>query len=207
VRARISIAVALLALAAGVIVLLSQRAPQRTGINGVPPGEYVYTIGADQTACQPSVVPAGTRYVAFFTGTYGLPGPPLRLELRGAHVDVRAPGGYPGAQTRVAIPELRQRTPGDVCLTNLGPAPLALAGVPQGYGFTSTVDGHKMTEPLHLVFYGATSSWWARAPVVASRVGLLAFGGTGSWLFWALVALMLAAATAAVTLIARETRG
>ena len=101
---------------------------------------------ADQTACQQSVVPAGTRYVGFFTGTYGRPGPPLRLRLRGARVDVRAPGGYEGAKTLVAIPELRHRTRAHVCLTNLGPAPLALAGVPQGFGFTSTVDGRKVNE-------------------------------------------------------------
>jgi hypothetical protein len=197
--------VAVLALIVGVVVVLSERAPQRTGINAVTPSEYIYTIQTHQTACQFAVIPAGTRGVGFFTGTYSLPGPPLRLELRGAHVDVGVPPGYGGAELRIAIPEVVHRTNANVCLTNLGQGPLALAGTPRG-ALGSTFDGTQVEQPLQLRFYGPTSSWWSRGPVVASRVGLLAFGGTGSWLFWFLVALMLAVAVTAVALIAREVR-
>jgi hypothetical protein len=206
VRARLSIVVAVLALIGGVVVLLSQRAPQRTGLNGVPPVVYVYTLQPRQTACQFAVIPPGTRSVGLFTGTYGLPGPPLRVVLAGTGIETLSAGGYKGAETRIAIPEVRRRTRTEVCLTNRGLGPLALAGVIGGAGIPSTLDGRKTIDPLQLIFYGPTSSYWARGPVVASRVGLLSFGGTGGWLFWCLVALMLAVAASAVALIARQVR-
>ena len=205
-RARLSIAVAVLALIGGVIVVLSQRAPQRTGLNGVPPVTYVYTLQAHQTACQFAVVPAGTRSVEFFTGTYNVPGPPLRLLLRGTGIETSAAGGYKAAELRIATPEIRRSTSTHVCLTNRGPGPLALAGSVRGDGIPSTLDGHKTVDPLQLIFYGPTSSYWSRGPVAASRIGLTPAGGTGSWLFWCLVALMLAVAASAIALIAREVR-
>ena len=209
VRAYLAIAAGALALAVGLAIVLSERNPQRTGVNAVPPNAFVDSLLAHQTACQATSVPAQTHAIGLSVGVYRAAAPPLLLSLavsggktRTAYVS----GGYRGGELRISVPTIKREIAGaSLCVENAGSGPVALAGVTTASD-VSTLDGQGHMAALQISFYGPTTTGWALAPVLARRVGLLAFGGTGSWLLWVLVAVMIAAAAAAICLIAREGR-
>jgi hypothetical protein len=209
VRASRAIAAGAIALVIGLAIVLSEHQPQRTGVDGVPPNAFVDRLLAHQSACQTSTVPAQTRAVGLYVGVYGAPGPPLTLTLTGGGTVLRrvhARGGYQGGALRIAIPVLERETAdASVCVEDSGSSRVALAGVSTS-GPASTLDGRGHATALELSFYGPTTTDWGLAPTVARRVGLLDFGGTGSWLLWTLIAVMTAVAATAIGLIAHEVR-
>lgn len=197
----------LLAVIAGLAVVLLVPHQERTGVNEIAPNLYVQSLHAREVACQGATLPAGSRTIGLTVGTYGEPGPQLRVSLIGssARYSFDVPGGYPGGALKVAIHPVKREAPATVCIQNLGRSALALGGVAGGLG-SSTLDGLPSTAALHIDYYGADHDALGLAPIVARRVGLLAFGGTGAWVLWALIVLMGVAGGSAVLLVMRDSK-
>jgi hypothetical protein len=204
VRTRIAIGASLLALIAGMAIVLAESRPERTGVNGIAPDAYVASLRPGQSICQPATVPAGTRSVGLTVGVYGLPGPPLALIFTGSAgaQHGRSGGGYPSGELSVPLPPARHRGSGALCLRNAGRSPVALAGVP-AVGPVSTIDGKPSRAALELEYLRGSASGFALGTTVARRVGLL---HGGDWLLWVLVALMAGTAATAIGLALREIR-
>src|SRR6266511_2469018 len=72
----------LVALLAGIALVLSQSGHELTGTNGAKRGEFVAVLQGGQKACRPgATVPPGTGRLGLEIGTYGQPGPPLVLSV------------------------------------------------------------------------------------------------------------------------------
>jgi hypothetical protein len=207
VRGHFALGGLLLAIIAGLAVVLLAPHPERAGVNEIPPDLYVQSLHTAEVACQGATLPAGTRAIGLTVGTYGEPGPQLHVSLIGstARYSFDVPGGYPGGALRVAIHPVQREAAATVCIQNLGRRALALGGVAGGLG-SSTLDGHPSTAALHIDYYGAEHNALGLAPIVARRVGLLAFGGAGGWVLWVLIVVMGVAGSAAVVLILRDAR-
>ena len=206
-RAPFALGGLLLVVIAGLAIALTASHPERTGVNGVPPALYVESLHPRDVTCQGATLPAGTRAIGLTAGVYGEPGPPLNVLLIGTsiHSSIAAPAGYGGGKLRIAIPPVRREAATTICIQNLGRRALALGGVAGGLG-SSTLDGHASTAALQIDYYGAAENAIQLAPTIARRVGLLALDGTGSWVLWALIALMGIAASAAIMLIRHDAR-
>jgi hypothetical protein len=196
-----------LAVIAGLALVLLASHQERTGVNEIAPNLYVQSLHTRDVACQGATLPAGSRTIGLTVGTYGKPGPQLRVSSIGSTVSdsVEVPGGYPGGNLRVAIHPVQRETAATICIQSLGSSALALGGVVGGLG-SSTLDGKASTAALHIDYYGAEHDALGLAPIVARRVGLLAFGGAGSWVLWALIVLMGLAGSAAIVLVLHDTR-
>jgi hypothetical protein len=196
-----------LAVIAGLAVVLLVPHQERTGVNEIAPNLYVQSLRTREVACQGATLPAGSRTLGLTVGTYGKPGPQLRVSLIGPteRYSFNVQGGYPGGALKVAIRPVKREAPATVCIQNLGRSALALGGVAGGLG-SSTLDGHPSTAALHIDYYDAEHNALGLAPIVARRVGLLAFGGAGSWVLWALIVLMAIAGGSAVLLVLRDAR-
>jgi hypothetical protein len=207
VRARIAIGAALLALVAGLAIVLSESRPERTGVNGIPPAAYVAALRPGQKICQPSTVAAGTSSVGLTVGTYGVPGPPLQVGFTGPPGSAgsflgRAEGGYAAGRLSIPVPPVAREASGLLCIRNAGASRVALAGA-TAVGPVSTLDGRPSRAALQLEYLRGTASAFGLGSTVARRVGLLRFG---DGLLWALVALMAATVAATVALALREIR-
>ena len=79
---------------AGLVYVLSQSGYEQTGSDSVKPETFAVVLPAGGTVCQgPDVVAAKTGRVNMVIGSYGKPGPPLRVVLRQSRVGVVAAGG------------------------------------------------------------------------------------------------------------------
>lgn len=203
-RSRLAIGASLLALIAGIAIVLAERHPDRTGVNGIAPNAYVASLRPGQSICQPATVPSGTRTVGLTAGVYGQPGPPLTLTFTSgsATLQGRAGGGYPSGELSIPLPGVDRRESGLLCLRDAGSRRVALAGIP-AVAPVSRIDGRPSRAALEIEYLRGSASGFGLAGTVAHRVGLLHFG---DWLLWALVALMAATAATAVVLAVRETR-
>lgn len=204
VRTRVAIGASLLALIAGLAIVLSASHPARTGVNGIAPNAYVASLAPHQTFCEPATLPAGTSAVGLTVGTYGRPGPRLALTLSGTAGTVRGvlAEGYRDGAVRVPVGTVARRNGGPLCVKNLGRSAVALAGVP-GVGPVSTIDGIQSSAAVELEYLRGTATGFGLGTTVARRVGLL---HGGDWLLWVLVALMAAVAATAVAMAVRVTR-
>jgi hypothetical protein len=205
VRTRVAIGASLLALIAGLAIVLAESRPERTGVNGIPPAAYVASLRPRQIICQPSTIPAGTGSVGLTVGTYGLPGPPLAVTFRSPAGSFRSPvaGRYGGGILSVPARPPGREASGVLCVRNLGTSRLALAGT-TGAGPVSSFDGAPSRAALQIEYARGTASGFALAGTVARRLGLLRLG---DGLLWVVVALMAAAVAATLALALRELRG
>ncbi len=203
-RTRIAIGAALLALVAGLAIVLTGSRPERTGVNGIPPAAYVAALRPGQTICQPGTVAAGTSSVGLTVGTYGAPGPPLALTFTGSGGSFRgrAEGGYASGALSIPVPAATREATGLLCVRNAGASRVALAGTTAA-GPVSALDGKPSQAALQIEYLHGTASAFGLGSTVARRVGLLRFG---DGLLWALVALMAATVVATVALALREIR-
>jgi hypothetical protein len=183
----------LVALLAGVAIVLSQSGHELTGSNLVHRDEFVAVVPGGGKSCQTAVnVPAGTGRLGLEVGTYGRPGPPLLITVgtRGQASQLRAelaPGWREGRVTVPVQPTLARPAAGRLCIHNRGRSPIALSGA-QG---------------TPSVYYEAphATSWWSRFGDLAGRAGYL-----GSWALWVAVALSVAAVVLAVVVLLRGSR-
>jgi hypothetical protein len=174
VRTRVAIGASLLALIAGLAIVLAESRPERTGVNGIPAAAYVAVLAPGQKTCQASTIAAGTRSVGLTAGTYGAPGPALELTFTGATGSFRSTlsAGYPGGALSVPIPETAREEGGLLCVRNAGRSRVALAGT-TGAGPVSTLDGKPSRAALQIEYLRGTASGFGLGSTVARRVGLL----------------------------------
>jgi len=160
-------------------------------------------------------VPTDARRLRFFTSPWsGSRGQPLEVTLtssRGVRfADIHVPGGYPKGALYMNLPPIRQSEfMAQLCVRNLGRIGMGLAGnytsnqpeSPGAYNTPGEPTGNVLRADY---FLAGTQSWFAMAPTIARRLPLYLPSWMGSWTMWVLLALALASAAFAVTLVARQ---
>ena len=186
---------------------LAYSAPRLAGTDSVQPARYVATVAPGQTACQPATIPPGTAAVRVFEGTYSHPGPALKVTLldRTRELsDTSVPQGYPSAFLVVPVPIVRSEVyDGAVCLRNIGPTPLALAGTVGSA--MATVSNAPVGAALTIDFFRAGSeSWLALTPTIAGRLAVAGDSFHGEWSLWIVGALTAAMWVIAVAIVLKS---
>jgi hypothetical protein len=194
--------------AAAVLGLAVVAVAQRTSLAftlGVARASAVARLGPGEQACQrPIDVPSGAAFdrVVLAVGTYGRPGPPLRLTVRAANGGgVLASGapaaGYPDVARRPVARVRLDRTVRaaqtiSVCVENRGPARVGVYGDADLAARTSTAvkDGRPLRRDLSLVFERPPRSVASEVPAALERAALFRFPGLGAWAYVALAALL-----------------
>ena len=176
------------------------------GLVPVAPGEI---------ACiRPVVIDEHSARATFGITTYGKPGPPVRVRLRGRgyRQTGRIAGGYAdnlGHQVEIAPP--RSAVAAEACFRNAGRSPLALFGTARhrpNSRSRSRVEERPVNSDIALAFFErGPRSLVDRLPDTVERVTAFRPALVGPWLVWALLALVLlgvpAAAAWAVSAAAR----
>lgn len=178
----------------------------------MPGAEFVAQVPAGKRLCQAEeLVPGDTHALQLTIGTYQRPGPPVVIDVtRGGRLLAgggRAAGWTQGDHVRLPLVRSVPTTAGpEVCLTNSGPATLALGGsasVPP----PARVDGIPQRGRVRIEYVrSGRESWWSLMPTIFHRFGLGKAPGLGSWTFVLAWGLVLAAAAIAGRLLWRGTR-
>jgi hypothetical protein len=206
-------AIAVVAVTAGAVIAavsagLLQEGNHATGSNGLAPHAYVTVVGAGQRMCQAGeFVPPGSGFVELNVGTFGRPGPPLRVEVGDASAGAHR-GGYRDGWVRVPFsgPAAGAAQPAaapDVCLRNQGRSRIVLAGEATPPDGAARVAGAPSPGRVTLRWRAArATTWWADAATIAERA---TFGKAdlGPWTPVLLLALVWAGAFALVLRSAR----
>jgi hypothetical protein len=173
---------------------------------GVNPVSPVAMLGEDDGVCQgPISVPDSMAFnrVGVTLGTYGRPGPPVRVNVvavdGGRTVATgRAAGGYsdvrPGHELIVPVSRVRTGAPVRVCVTNEGDRKLAVfgqAGVASPHT-TGTLNGKPLTVDVALTLRREQRSLLALAPDVARSASRFRAGWVGP-VFYLVLALAILA--------------
>jgi hypothetical protein len=198
--ARVLIGVAILALA-GVVVAAAIDRRDLAFTPGVPALGPVVQVDPGRQACQHEL-----RAKAAFRAVELIPGPPpvVRGRLAVRVVDSRSgevlgrgvvPPGRPGGQPlSVRIGKVTGARRIDVCIGDLGPAPVTLTG-----GRAESVPGSRLTRGSKEIEGYALSlrflrerprSVLSQVPLIFRRAALFRPGLVGSWTFWVLAALV-----------------
>ena len=112
------------ALLAGIAIVLSQSGHELTGTNGAKREQFVAVLHGGQRACQPNAtVPAGTGRLGLEIGTYGRPGPPLVVSVGRVSAALKA-GWHEGTIAVPFSPAISRAVTGTLCVRNaVTPAP------------------------------------------------------------------------------------
>jgi hypothetical protein len=180
------------------------------GVNPVTP---MVDLQPGQRACQgPLQPPDGASFdrVAVTLGTFGRPGPPVRVEvMEGTDrriADGRLAGGYPDVDRApeqvIEVGQVQTQAPLFVCFVNEGTRPVALFGqIGVASPATSgTVDGAPVDADFALELRSEERSLLALLPDMAERASRFRAGWVSAGL---LLALWLAVLIAAPLLLAR----
>jgi hypothetical protein len=199
----------LVALAVAVAVTLAERGARQAGSNRIPAGQFVAQLPARKTLCQDGeLVPGDSAGLKLTVGTYHRPGPPVRVTITRSGQPVAdgglAAGWTQGNHVRFPIAPVRRTTQGSrVCLTNAGPATLALGGSPTAE-LPARLDGRRTPGRVRIEYVRpGRESWWSLLPTVSYRFGLGKAPGLGAWTLALAVGLALSAIGAAAWLLAR----
>jgi hypothetical protein len=192
-------------------VLLLHRGQRRSGSDLTPNGAFVAVLGPGQRACQgQELLPADTAAVRITIGTYGKPGPPLRLTVTGPSGETLTSGGLPAGwrQGVVQIPVAHVSSAMEgarVCLLSDGPQPIALGGALPDPGYRMVVAGRTVEGRLRYDYMRpGRESWLELLPTLAYRSTLAKSGLVRHWAWAAALLLMLFAAALGARTIARE---
>src|SRR3954451_15334111 len=108
------------ALLAGIAIVLSQSGHELTGTNGAKREQFVAVLPGGQRACQPNAtVPAGTGRFGLEVGTYGRPGPPLVVSVGRVSATLNA-GWQEGTIAVRLSPAVTRPATGGLCVRNIG---------------------------------------------------------------------------------------
>lgn len=185
-RRRITLAIGLTLVVAGLVATLSHAAVRRTGANGMPAKTSFGTTAGAPKICQPGErIPSGTA--ALRVSLVGTSQAPPRLSvslLRGdatqasgaaARWDRPSASWHGGSVVLVPLaPTLRDDVFGSVCirLPRGGAQQYGLMGVPTYADEGTTVNGQHLPGRLHFDYLQAGErSWWSLAPALARRIG------------------------------------
>jgi hypothetical protein len=211
------VAVGLCAIAVAFAVMLLGSSPRRSGSDLTPNGAFVAVLGAGQQTCQGGEpLPADTSALQMTIGTYGAPGPPLRVVVTGADGRVLTSGGLPAGWrqgvVRIPVAHVATATQGTrVCLQDAealgGTRTIALAGDLPDPGYSMTVAGRTVAGGRLRYDYmrPGSESWLALAPTLVHRFTLAKAGFLRSWSWVLALALVLATAALAVRTILKAT--
>jgi hypothetical protein len=207
---------------AGLIAVLAVAVGDRRDLAlafDVLPSKVAASVAPGQLACEsPVVSPRAFAAVGFQLGTYGRPGPPLRLTVRGA-----GPSGSPGARraalaagrlpagardgahvrvsTGRAVAAHRRVA---VCVRNLGDHPVALyGGINADTAPTSrlTLAGRAVNSDLELTLYRPHAhSALSQLQTMLDRASLWHPGWVAPWVLWLFLALAALGAPALLAL-------
>lgn len=214
-RSRAAVGAALTASLLLVVLVVAVGARQerhQVGSNLVRPITFIATVPGGKRVCQPVTVPKGTGGVGLRVGTYGKPGPELRLVIDRAGAGASAVRGTLAAGWRqgdivVPIKETRTaRREARLCIRNAGEALLAFAGGPGTGG--GAVVGRRNTGGQVRVEYvePRPRSWWSAAPAMARRLGVVRDAVPGQAALWLSAMLALVVSGGALGLAVREGR-
>ena len=176
------------ALLAGIAIVLSQSGHELTGTNGVKREQFVAVLHGGQRACQPNAtVPAGTARFGLEVGTYGRPGPPLVVSVGRVSAALKA-GWREGTIAVPFSPAVSRPVTGTLCVRNAG------------RGQRMAVAGSHGTPG---VYYQAPdkTTWWSRIGDLPGRLEFL-----GSWAFWVALALSAGGVVLALVVMLRSDR-
>jgi hypothetical protein len=192
-------------------VLLLHRDQRRSGSDLTPNGAFIARLSAGQEACQgQELLPAGTAAMRITIGTYGKPGPPVRITATNARGELLASGGLrTWRQGVVTIPVTHVSKAAEglrVCLRNDGPQRVTLAGTFPDPGYRLDVAGNTIEGRLRYDYMRlGRESWLELLPTLAYRSTLGKSDLIRHWAWiGALVLMLLAVALAAVTLLREE---
>ena len=201
----------LLAGAALATVLLLEREPRLAGTNSVRPDAFVLGLNRGDVACQTNVLlPGDSAGVRVLVGSYGRPGPRLDATVRSASGAVLRSGsavGYAdGSWVDIRFAPVRQTAyAGAVCLRAGGR--MAVAGQPDPNADNTSelrLGRRALAADLALRTMRPGSERLASVvPTIFHRASLLRPGWVGEWTYYALAALVLLLAVAAVALLSR----
>jgi hypothetical protein len=176
------------ALLAGIAIVLSQSGHELTGTNGAKREQFVAVLHGGQRACQPNAtVPAGTGRFGLEIGTYGRPGPPLVVSVGRLSAALKA-GWHEGAIAVPFSPAVSRPVTGTLCVRNAG------------RGQRIAVAGSQGTPG---VYYEAPdkTTWWSRIGDLPGRMEFL-----DSWAFWLALVLSAGGVVLALAAILRSNR-
>jgi hypothetical protein len=190
VSLRLVAAVATVALLVALVVVLSGSRRHDAGTNGAALRTQK-ALPAGSVLCQPDeLLDAGAAQVVFWA--HVRKNGPFEVDVRDATGDLVEKGAVPADDQPdpvvVDIEPLREPLAGaTVCIRNVGSKRARIGGRPSRPEIATLIDG-RLEEPwvqLRLDYRSAdTSSWWAFAPDVAARFGLVKATFFGSWTFW-----------------------
>jgi len=198
-RALACLALGVLALAAGLTLVLSHSAQPRAGTNGVWPQFMLGTIGPDRRACQDGeLLPAHTTAVHFVLLSTQPRGPRMAVTLsRDGRLLERSAFTLDASEDAAAPlrPRANDLDGVRVCLAIEGDGQVGLvAGPTRPRGDQLIVDGRASGASLPLTYFAAgRASWWERAGAVADRMALGRGDWGGHWIPWTVGALLLGA--------------
>ncbi len=192
-------------------VLLSQRDHRRSGSDRTPNEAFATVLNGGQATCQEGeLLPADTAAVEMTIGTYGKPGPPLRVTFTGPHGEALTTGGLPAGwrQGVVRIPIARWSRPTEgvwACLTDTGQQPITVAGAVPDPGYIMDVAGAKVEGRLRYDFMRAgRESWLELLPTIAHRSTFAKSDLVRHWAWAAALLLMILSVALAARTIVRE---
>ena len=176
-----------------------------------PPVAFSVIVPPRRRACQRELVPDGTGAIWLRAGTYGAPGPPLRVVISGSatsSITGRLRRGWLEGDVTVPIPEVRgDRREARLCVTNNGSRRLALAGTNVAAASSARVGGRRSGGRMSLVYLEPSQTTViATAPELVRRVSVVRDALPGSATLPLAVLLALGVVGGAGMLLAREAR-
>jgi hypothetical protein len=203
-------------LAAVVVILaavLAQRDQRPSGTNLIHAGSFVATLHAGQSACQAGeLLPADTAAVRATIGSYNRPGPLIQISFRGSRGEALRSGslaaGWRQGLVQIPLRRVSLATAGvSVCLRDVGPGAIAIAGQQAAPGFQMTVAGKTLEGHLRYDYMRpGRESWLELLPTIVHRSTFAKSGLIRHWAWAAALVLMLLAVALAATTIARAER-
>jgi hypothetical protein len=206
-------AVGLVAIAAILVVVLSQKAQRRSGTDLTPSDTVAATVPGGRRACQDEeLLPADTAAVQATVTAFGQPLPALQIVFTaGPGGRVLSSGGLPAGRppglVRIPIRYVAHATQGvRACLRNLGPASIGVAGGYPDPPHQMLVGGAVAAGRLRYDYYRrGRESWMQLLATIVYRWTLAKAGIVRHWAWVAIPLLMLfAVGLAALTLIREE---
>ena len=201
-------------LAAVVVIfalVLAHSGQRRSGSDLTPNGAFVAALGAGQQTCQGGeLLPADTAAVQITIGTYGAPGPGLRLTFTGPHGEALASGGLPAGwrqgAVRIPVTHVSSATEGvRVCLANVGPQRIAIAGDLPDPGNQMDVAHTSVEGRLRYDYMRpGRESWFELLPTLVYRSTLAKSDLVRHWAWAAALLLMLFAVGLALRTVLRD---
>lgn len=204
-------AVGLAAVALILLAVLLAKDQRRSGGDMTPNGAFVAGLGAGQQTCQEGeLLPADTSAMRATIGSYGKPGPPVRVTLTGPHGELLSSGGlragWKEGIVQIPIAHVSKATEGvRVCLGDAGAGPITIAGAQPDPGFHMQVGDRTIEARLRYDYMRpGRESWLQLLPTIVHRSTLAKSGLVRHWAWAGALVLMLLAIGLAARTIVRE---